>query len=368
MKILKKYYLFLFLVLAPAIPGFAETIPVTDTSGRQVNVPANPKRIICLGPGALRLIVYLQAQDRVVGVEEMEKQNSTGRPYWLAHPELARLPRIGPGGPAAINKKPDMESVLMARPDVIFTTYMDAALACEVQTLLRIPLVVLSYGGFATFDSVFLDSLRIAGRILNQADRAEAVISFIASQQAAISDRIRDIPESQRPAAYIGGIGMRGSHGIESSEKNYIPLEWSGARNIAKAFAASEASHVFIDREALLAQNPDVIFIDAGGLTLISEDFRKKPDFYQALKAFKTRRMVVLHPFNFYTTNIDTAITDAWAVGKTLYPERFADIDLENKADEIYVFFVGKPVYEQMKQSFGPIGRTAPMVSDEPDT
>jgi iron complex transport system substrate-binding protein len=359
MKIFKKYHLLLFLVLVSAIPSYAETLSVTDTSGRQVSVPVNPKRIVCLGPGALRLIVYLQAQNRVVGVEEMEKLNSAGRPYWLAHPELAGLPRIGPGGPAAINKKPDMESVLTVRPDVIFITYMDAALADEVQKLLRIPLVVLSYGGFSTFDAVFLDSLRIAGRILNRSNRAEAVIAYIASQQAALLDRIRDIPEAQKPAAYIGGIGMRGSHGIESSEKNYIPLEWAGARNIAKSFAASEASHVFIDREALLSQNPDVIFIDAGGLTLISEDFRKKPDFYQALKAFKTRRMVILHPFNFYTTNIDTAITDAWAVGKTLYPDRFADIDPEKKSDEIYTFFVGKPVYEQMKQTFGPIRRPA---------
>jgi iron complex transport system substrate-binding protein len=94
-------------------------------------------------------------------------------------------------------------------------------------------------------------------------------------------------------------------------------------------------------------------------LTLVSEDYRKKPEFYHALKAFQTRRVMVLHPFNFYTTNIDTALTDAWAVGKILYPDRFKDIDLEKKADEIYTFFVGRPVYEQMKQTFGAIGQSA---------
>ena len=164
------------LMLVSAIPAVAQTQSILDTAGRRVDVPADPQRIVCIGPGALRLIVYLEAQNRVVGVEEMEKTNPGGRPYWLAHPELAKLPRIGPGGPAGINKKPDMEAVLMARPDVVFITYMDKALADDVQKLMRIPVVVLSYGEFATFDMVFYESLRIAGRILNREKRAEAVI------------------------------------------------------------------------------------------------------------------------------------------------------------------------------------------------
>lgn len=330
---------------------------IIDTAGRQVQVPADPKRIICIGPGALRLIVYLEAQKYVVGVEEMEKDNPGGRPYWLAHPELQKLPRIGPGGPAAINKKPDLEAVLAARPDVIFITYMDKSLADDVQSLLHIPIVVLSYGQFATFDTVFYDSLKIAGRILNCKNRAEAVIGYIHSMQAELQNRVKEISESIKPAAYIGGVGMRGRQGIESSEKNFTPLEWAGARNVAKAFTANEGSHVFMDREALLKVNPDVIFIDAGGLSLVTEDYRKKPEFYNALKAFQNHRVIVLHPFNSYTTNIETALTDAWTVGKSLYPDHFTGIDPEKIADEIYIFFVGRPVYAQMKQAFGPIGR-----------
>ncbi len=87
------------LMLVSAIPAVAQTRSILDTAGRRVDVPADPQRIVCIGPGALRLIVYLEAQNRVVGVEEMEKANPGGRPYWLAHPELAKLPRIGPGGP-----------------------------------------------------------------------------------------------------------------------------------------------------------------------------------------------------------------------------------------------------------------------------
>jgi iron complex transport system substrate-binding protein len=106
-----------------------------------------------------------------------------------------------------------------------------------------------------------------------------------------------------------------------------------------------------------LKLNPDFIFIDGGGLTLVREDFRKKPEVYNALKAFADGQVYSLLPFNWYTTNIDTALADAYAIGKILYPSHFEDIDPGRKADEIYTFLVGKPVYQEMKKDYGVIGQ-----------
>ncbi|MBI4775382.1 MAG: hypothetical protein HY788_14635 [Deltaproteobacteria bacterium] len=64
-------------------------------------------------------------------------------------------------------------------------------------------------------------------------------------------------------------------------------------------------------------------------------------------------------PFNRYTTNIGTALADAYAIGKLLHKEHFEDIDPEKKADEIYTFLIGKPVYREMEEVYGPIGRVA---------
>jgi iron complex transport system substrate-binding protein len=354
-------WLLISLVLASGAVA-AEALTVTDMAGRAVTVPFDPDRIIAIGPGTLRLIVYLEAQDKVAGVEDMEKMNPGGRPYWIAHPELARLPRCGPGGPSGINKKPDLEAVMSLAPRVIFTTYMDAALADEVQETLGIPVVVLSYGAFATFDEAVYDSLRIAGKILGRGKRADAVVNAVEAMRIDLWKRAQGIPEDRKPGAYVGGIGYRGAHGIESTEVSYIPLTWTGARNLAEQVTSRIGSHVFVDKEVLLGLDPDVIFIDGSGLALVADDVRRKPGFYAALKAFETRRAYVLLPFNFYTTNIDTALVDAYAIGKILYPERFRDIDPEAKADEIYSFFVGRPVYREMERDFGPIGQVAPFL------
>ncbi|WP_459903630.1 hypothetical protein [Desulfosarcina cetonica] len=150
--------------------------------------------------------------------------------------------------------------------------------------------------------------------------------------------------------------------GIESTQYHYPPLEWIHGDNLARRVEARSGSHVVVAKERLLKLDPQTIFIDGGGLSLVAGDVARKPEYYQALTAFAKRRIFVLHPFNWYTTNIDTALTNAYAMGKILYPKGFTDIDPERKADEIYTQLVGRPVYEKMKADYGPIGRVAGFV------
>jgi iron complex transport system substrate-binding protein len=168
------------------------------------------------------------------------------------------------------------------------------------------------------------------------------------------------IPENSKPEVYVGGISYRGAHGIESTEQCYLPFDWVQVRNLAGRVKASIGSHVVVDKETLLKLDPDIVFIDGGGLALTVEDYRKKPNYYNSLQAFSNRRVYTLLPFNWYATNIGTALADAYAIGKILYDEHFEDVDPEKKADEIYTFLVGKPVYQKMKTDCGSIGQTAP--------
>jgi iron complex transport system substrate-binding protein len=349
-----------FICLQAAVWAGEQSLTFTDMANRQVTTPVDPDRIVCLGPGALRLVVYLQAQDKVVGVENMEKASPGGRPYWLAHPELKQLPSCGPGGPAAINKKPDLEKILALAPQVVFITYMDATLADEVQETLQIPVVVLSYGTFATFDDTVFDALRIAGKVLNREKRADAVVAYFESHKTELAARATRKSGTTVPGVYVGGIGYRGFQGIDSTEQHYAPFEWVHAQNLAEDLPVVSGSHSFVDKETLLRLNPEIIFIDAGGLALVTEDYRKKPAYFNALKAFADQKVYLLMPYNWYTTNIGTALADAYAVGRVLYPDGFADIDPEKKCDEIYTYLVGKPVYAQMKEDYGALGQPAP--------
>ena len=57
-------------------------------------------------------------------------------------------------------------------------------------------------------------------------------------------------------------------------------------------------------------------------------------------------------PYNFYSRNYGSILADAFYIGKVLYPDKFKDIDPQNKADEIFTFLLGKPVYQIMAKSY----------------
>lgn len=341
-------------LVAANVVWASEQITVTDSAGRQITIEQPVERIVCLGPGCLRLIVYLQAQDKVVGVEGLEAQYPDSRPYFLANTWLAGLPKIGPGGVPAIGGLPDIEALLNVRPQVIFATYLHPDKAARLEQLSGAKVVLLDYGPFAGIDvDVLLKSLGIAGQVLGKQKRAKEVAAYVNSCLADMKRRTQGVAKPAR--AYVGGIGFKGSHGIDSTDADYVPFEWLSVINAAKG--QGQGAHCFVAHELLLGLDPEVIFVDSGGVVMLEGDFKKRPAYYQSLSAFKNGRVYILHPFNWYTTNLGTALIDAYAIGTILYPQRFADVNLDKKADEVYQHLVGKPLASKMVEIYGPQGQ-----------
>jgi len=337
-------------------PAGAQAVPtMRDLAGRPVSLAEAPRRILCLGSGCLRLLVYLNAHSLAVGVENFEKRPQAGRTYSYAAPDLAGLPVVAAGGPANINKEPDIEAVLRTRPDLVFVTYLDREKADALQAKLRIPVTVLSYGRFGSFGAELYDSLRLMGALLGRRARAEALVDFVEGARRDVANRAGQ-GAARGPSVYVGGVGYRGAQGIESTESDYLPLAWVGGRNIARE--TGKDGHLFVDKEQILAWDPELLLLDALGLQIVAGDARKRPEFYRALGAVQRGRAHILWPFNAYMTNVDTVIVDAYAIGKLLSPARFQEIDLSRKAEEVYRFFLGASVLESMIRDLGPLGRS----------
>ncbi|ABO34726.1 periplasmic binding protein [Methanococcus maripaludis C5] len=330
----------------------AKTVEIVDMVGRTVEVPADIQRIVCSGPGCLRLVTYLQAQDKVVGVESIEQDNSTGRPYHLANVEFFQsLPMTGAGGGKEIGVGPYPEQVISAAPEVIFITYMDADRADDLQEQYGIPVVILNYGDVNSFhDENLVSCLNLLGTLLQKEERAQEVIDFFADAENDLLTRTENIADEDKPSVYIGGLCNKGAHGIDSTSSNYAPFAALNADNIASSLGVEKS--VFISKEQLLEWNPDIIFIDTGSYELIKEDYDKNAEYYESPGAFKNGNVYTQFPYNYYTTNYGTALADAYYIGKVVYPEQFSDINMEEKADEIYEFLVGEAVYDKMAEGY----------------
>lgn len=330
-----------------------DKIKVVDLYGREVEVPKEVNKVIAIGPGALRLVVYLQALDKVIGVENAEKAWEVyTRPYRLANPKIAELPTIGVGGPD--DPQPNLEEILRLRPDVIFAT-VRPEYAQNLQEKLKIPVIAINYGTLGNFRTKELfESLKVMGKVLGKEDRAKEVIAYIESIVEDLNSRTKDAPKPSK--VYVGALGFKGQHGITSTNSSFPPFEVNNIKdeNIARKLKAS--GHVFVDKEFLLAEQPEVIFLDLGNLRLVKEDYAKDRSFYESLKAFKSGRVYGIYSFNFYNTNVEQALVDSYWIGKVLMPDRFKDIDIRVKADEIYRFFVGREIYKEIASRYGELG------------
>lgn len=326
----------------------SEKVTVTDMAGRTVTLNKAPKKVIAVNAGALRLYCYINGANNVVGAEKIES-DVTGRPYAMAYPELSKLPIIGVGGAKNV---PDAEKILSVNPDIIFMTYTaDKSAADELQAKTKVPVVCLSYGNQSAFDPDVNSSLKIIGKVMGKEKRADEVIDYIKKCQDELNNKTKDIPDAEKPSVYIGALGASGAHGIESTQENYSIFKIINAKNVVSGI--NKTGSVMIDKEKLLKWNPDKLFIDEGGLSMVQQDYKKNPQYYETLSAVKKGEIYSQMPYNFYTTNIDTAMTDAYYMAKVLYPDKFKDMDPVKKADEIYKSLLGKPLYEDMAKTYG---------------
>ncbi len=320
---------------------------VTDLSGRTVEFSETAEKVVAIGPGALRFVCYITA-DKVIGIEELEKNSPTGRPYYTANAsKLEGLPTIGQGGPQT---QPDAEKLVSLKPDVIFSCLTDQAQSDELQAKTGIPVVVLDYGTISAFSKEVYDSLELVGKITGEEKRALEIVHYLENCKKDLNDRTKDIPEDDKPSVYVGGLGMQGVHGIESSSGKFPPFEAINAKNVVDE--TGKSGSLMIDKEKIISWDPDIIFMDSSGYELFKDDYQKNPAYYQSLSAVKEGRVYSMIPYNWYWTNIEIAVADAYYAGKVIYPAQFKDIDPIEKADELYKFIVGKELYAEIAKDF----------------
>ena len=316
---------------------------ITDGAGRQVEVPYEVKSIVCVGVGALRYTCYMSAQNLVIGVEDYEVKPGMDRLYnYVNFGKFQNLPVIGTNG------VPYTEEIINLAPDVIVMSKSASVEADDLQAKTGTPVVVIP-GSDTTLDQNAYDTIRILGELYGREDRAVELTDYLQTLQKDLQARTKDIPDSEKPTVYVGGVSFKGHHGFEGTEAGYGPFTLIGARNLADTTGQSGAFN--IDPEQVLRWDPDIIFLDFNGRDLINEDYAKNPDYYNALTAVQEGRVYSQISFRSSASNLETALADAYYAACVMYPERFADVDPEAKAGEIFEKLLGVDPYGDLKEA-----------------
>ena len=291
-----------------------KTRVITDSAGRQVEIPADIRRVAPSGSTAQMILMPI-AYDLLAGLSS--SPSTAQMPYF---PEEVRyLPTFGQfyGSKANLN----MESLIDARPQIIIDlgdakdTIADDMDRIQKQT--GIPTVFIE----ADLDDMAA-AYRMLGDILNRAGTAEPLAQFI--------------PESQRLSVLFG----TGSTGLACNAAGSVQADVIDLVGAVNAIIPEEVSNrgggTTVSLEEVYAVQPDVILLSTGGPydTLTQGE-------WAGLTAVQNGRYYEIPglPYDWMSSPPSVnRVLGIWWLGNLLYPELY-DYDMVQVAQEYYRLF-----------------------------
>lgn len=326
-------------------PGTKE---ITDMVGRKVTVPTKVTKIVVLG-NTPRMVTYLGLAGEVVGYSGMKADQVkpvTAYAY-VTKDQWKDVPIVGTDAGGNTDYYP--EQIIAVKPDVIFCS-SPADMADDLQKQTNIPVISVVQG--TLFGDDYDQALEMIGDICGVSDRAKEVVSYIHQCLDDLAARTKNIPDADKPTVLSAAATFKGAHGIEGVRINDPVMTAAAANNVAKD-AKGEGSAVIVDKEQILGWNPDFVFLDSGGVSLVKQDGKDHPDYYAKLSAFQDGHVYQYPSSTSYYSNLEIPLANSYYVGSILYPKQFSDINMKDKANEIFKFFLGVDDYMSVLETSG---------------
>lgn len=313
----------------PAEEPAAETVTFTDSSGREVELPANITKIAPSGPVATMILAAF-APEKLVCVGTKVSDNQI--PY--LYDGIADLPVTGQlyGGKATLN----LEELLATGAEVIIDlgdfkkSIADDLTALQEQT--GLPCI------FIEADLTHMaDAFRSLGSILGKEERGEELAKLVEETMTMAAENSAKITEDQQLSVlYSSGSDPLGTNAEGSSQAQVLGIV--GAKNaVVVDDVTSKGGGNMINMEQLYNFDPDVVLVtDPMALEIVETEAA-----WQELRAVKDGKVytVPCDPYCWLSAPPSmNMVLGVWWLGNLLYPEVY-DYDMTAKAQEIYKVF-----------------------------
>ncbi len=340
-------------------------ITITDMIGREVSiVPGSYQRVVCIGAGALRMYSYIGDVSLLCGVEDIDNLSldsrpkmfdSVSRPYVQAFGDIFKtLPSCGVGGPNA--QAAEAEKILSCNPDIVISEYEDVEKENALQAQLGVPVITLKAGPKGVFDDVFANTMTMLGQIFKAETRAKELNDYIASEKAEIQRRTANVRDADKPSVYICGLGNWGTTNHLMTAQNYISFNIANVKNVVSGLATDGIQAIEKEKFVALGPDMDIIIMDAAAVKNIKPLYAEDPAMFDSCKAWKNGEVYLEMAYNAYYTNYELALVNTWFIAKSVYPDKFNDIDINKKLNEVTKAFLGKELADAVNaapSSFG---------------
>jgi iron complex transport system substrate-binding protein len=186
------------------------------------------------------------------------------------------------------------------------------------------------------------------GYIFGKVSEAKEYVNWMTEIENKISEKTKDIPESERPLSYFTGYNLDKTKFSVPGRDSYraVMIKNAGGTYMGEEIKGTGSQSV--DAEWVISRNPDVIFFSAGNnvlgydiyspknVTAAIDEFLVRPEFAD-VKAVKNKQVYVIsHPY--ILCGGASGLIGTLYYAKWLYPDLFKDIDVQ----EVHQEFVSK--------------------------
>ena len=313
----------------------------TDQGDRLITFYRPVERVVSLNADDTRIIVALGKCDKLVGVDRHMRID-----YCICHganyiycPDDSLCKHICGG---KFEESPDLgrgknlEVIISLRPDVLFASPTGSSSAENLEERTGVPAIGTKPSGHA-FDEMY-EHIEFMGTVLDKEEEAEELISFCGEKIDKVREITSEIPDDEKPTVYFSTRGYSGNWGFTATTGRYDSLDIAGGINVAKGISGSTVS-----KEQIIKWNPDIILMASRGelggegtadLILLDPDL-------QTVNAVKNESVYyTLYPYCRGRPQ-DRNIVAVIYLAKSLYPDKFPDLDVEEEGNEIYERFLG---------------------------
>jgi len=239
-----------------------------DQLERRVTLPDDPQRVISLAPSITEIIYALEQANRLKGVTR----------YSDFPIEATKLPKIGS------YVRLDLERIVALNPDLCIAI-KDGNPKEIIDRLesLKIPVYVVNPRNLNTV----LATVTEIGRILNAADKAEALLTLLHNRIQRVKTLISD--DTYRPGVFFQ-IGISPIVSVGTDTFLHELIELAGGKNLADG----KTPYPRFSREQVLALAPEIFIVTSMARQAVFEQVKAEWRRWPSMTAVRNERIFLV--------------------------------------------------------------------------
>jgi iron complex transport system substrate-binding protein len=302
----------------------SQTRTITDMMGNTVEVPVTLNRIAitCCG-GATHEVMTMGGADTIVA-----------QPAKCIMPQLKVMqPSFSDVTDAGSFDEVNVEQIIALHPDVVIASVTSEKGNTKIrESGIPVVTVMTGRGNMSLMKSEFA----MIGQLLGRESNAKSLLSYWDAKLALVNERVSTIPQDQRKKVYymLGKTTHTNGGGWWGQE--YITA--AGGINVAEELGTNRDTSV----EQVIKWNPDVIILSSNEGTFISIGDVKNNTQLSSIAAIKNNQIYECPIGSFWwdRPSPESPLGILW-LAKSLYPDKFSDIDLKTETQNFYKTYYG---------------------------